>query len=130
MADINAANPPADAPCAPPDLNPRKPSIAVPPHACDCHAQIFGPPERYPYRMVRPYTPSAAGIDDYRHMLATLGIERAVIVQAGVHHGNDVTYDALRESGGKWRGIALLDARDTRGGGVRRRSVDAGVSLE
>ena len=113
MTDDDAAKTSIDAPCAPPDLNPRKPSIAVPPHACDCHAHIFGPPERYPYKSVRRYTPSAASIDDYRHMLRVLGIERAVIVQVGVHHGNEVTYDALKAAGGKWRGIALLDGSVT-----------------
>ena len=97
-------------PCAPPDLHPRKPSFEVPPHACDCHAHIFGPPVRYPYKPVRRYTPSAAGIEDYRRMLAVLGLERAVIVQPGVFYGNDVTIDALQSSDGKWRGIALLDA--------------------
>ena len=110
MSDINEAPVPVDAPCAAPDLDPRKPSIEVPPGACDCHAHIFGDPKRYPYKTVRRYTPSAASVDDYRHMLKTLGIERAVIVQTGIFHGNDVTYDVLKESNGNWRGIALLDA--------------------
>ena len=113
MSHQNELENPVDQPCAPPDLNPRKASFAVPPHACDCHAHIFGPPERYPYKTVRRYTPSAAGIEDYRHMLAVLGIERAVIVQTGIFQGNDVTYDALMSSGGKWRGIALLDGSVT-----------------
>ncbi|MCE9638714.1 MAG: amidohydrolase family protein [Betaproteobacteria bacterium] len=109
MSDLNEPKIPVDQPCAAPDLNPRRPSIAVPPGACDCHAHIFGDPARYPYKTVRRYTPSAASVDDYRHMLKVLGIERAVIVQTGIFHGNDVTYDVLQESNGKWRGIALLD---------------------
>ena len=113
MSAINEPPVPVDQPCAPPDLNPRKPSIAVPPGACDCHAHIFGDPRRYPYKTVRRYTPSAASVDDYRHMLAVLGMERAVIVQTGIFHGNDVTYDVLKESAGKWRGIALLDGSVT-----------------
>lgn len=110
MSDINEAPVPIDTPCAAPDLNPRKPSIEVPKGACDCHAHIFGDPARYPYKKVRRYTPSAATVDDYRHMLKTLGLERAVIVQTGIFHGNDVTYDVLKESNGNWRGIALVDA--------------------
>lgn len=113
MSAINEPPVSVDQPCAAPDLNPRKPSIAVPPGACDCHAHIFGDPARYPYKTVRRYTPSAASVDDYRRMLAVLGIERAVIVQTGIFHGNDVTYDVLKESGGKWRGIALLDGSVT-----------------
>jgi predicted TIM-barrel fold metal-dependent hydrolase len=62
---------------------------------------------------VRRYTPSAATVDDYRHMLKVLGLERAVIVQTGIFHGNDVTYDVLKESRGQWRGIALLDGSVT-----------------
>ena len=109
MSDSNEPAIPVDQPCPPPDLNPRQPSIAVPPGACDCHAHIFGDPGRYPYKPVRRYTPSAATVDDYRHMLDVLGVERAVIVQTGIFDGNEVTYDVLRESGGQWRGIALLD---------------------
>ncbi len=96
--------------CASPDLAPRKPHIAVPPHACDCHAHIFGSPEHYPYRARRRYTPAPAGLREYVHMLDVLGIERAVIVQPGIYRDNCVTLDALRMSGGRFRGIALLDA--------------------
>lgn len=110
MSEKNEAAVPVDTPCAAPDLNPRKPAIEVPKGACDCHAHIFGDPARYPYKKVRRYTPSAATVDDYRHMLKTLGLERAVIVQTGIFDGNDVTYDVLKESNGQWRGIALLDA--------------------
>ena len=110
MPESNIPTDPTLVPCAPPDLNPRKPSIAVPSGACDCHVHIFGPPDKYPYKPVRRYTPSHAGIGDFRRMLATLGLERAVIVQPGIFQGNVVTYDALQSAGGKWRGIALLDA--------------------
>jgi 2-pyrone-4,6-dicarboxylate lactonase len=113
MSEINEAPVPVDQPCAAPDLNPHPPSFTVPQGACDCHAHIFGDPARYPYKTVRRYTPSAATVDDYRHMLKVLGLERAVIVQTGIFHGNDVTYDVLKESGGQWRGIALLDGSVT-----------------
>jgi 2-pyrone-4,6-dicarboxylate lactonase len=113
MSEINEAPVPVDQPCAAPDLHPHPPSFAVPQGACDCHAHIFGDPVRYPYKPVRRYTPSAATVDDYRHMLKVLGLERAVIVQTGIFHGNDVTYDVLKESGGQWRGIALLDGNVT-----------------
>ncbi len=110
MSEKNESPVSLDIPCAAPDLDPHKPSFAVPQGACDCHVHIFGDPARYAYKKVRRYTPSAATIDDYRHVMRVLGLDRAVIVQTGIFHGNDVTYDALRESGGQWRGIALLDA--------------------
>jgi 2-pyrone-4,6-dicarboxylate lactonase len=103
----DAAGAPA---CQPPDLAPRKPSMAVPAHACDCHAHIFGDPARYPFVPGRRYTPAAANLDDYRAMLAQLGLERAVIVQPTIYPDNQVTIDALQAADGKWRGIARLDA--------------------
>ena len=86
------------------------PSFAVPPGACDSHAHIFGPPERYPLDPQRTFNPPKAGIEDYRRMLSTLGLQRAVIVHSGAY-GTDisVTLDALRASHGQWRGIALVD---------------------
>ena len=113
MSELNEAPVPVDTPCASPDLDPHAPSFVMPKGACDCHAHIFGDPAHYPYKAVRRYTPSAATVDDYRRMLKALGLDRAVIVQTGIFHGNDVTYDVLNESGGQWRGIALLDGSVT-----------------
>jgi 2-pyrone-4,6-dicarboxylate lactonase len=97
-----------------PDANLRKPAIDVPPNACDCHVHIFGHPDRYPLDANRRYTPSPASLDEYRTLQASLGIERAVIVHPGVHLDNQVSIDAVQASGGKWRGIALLDASVTK----------------
>lgn len=96
--------------CQSPDLAPRKPSIYVPPNACDCHAHIFGDPQHYAMRVDRRYTPAVAGLNEYRHMLSVLGLEHAVIVQPTIYHDNQVTLDALESSQGKWRGILLPNA--------------------
>jgi 2-pyrone-4,6-dicarboxylate lactonase len=96
-------------PCQPPDPFPGKPATVVPANACDCHAHIFGDPRRYPYVPNRRYTPAAAGIDEYRAVLGALGLERAVIIQPTIYTDNQITIDALAASGGKWRGIAVLD---------------------
>jgi predicted TIM-barrel fold metal-dependent hydrolase len=45
----------------------------MPAHACDCHVHIFGPPDRYPLDANRRYTPSPAGLDEYRKLQAMLG---------------------------------------------------------
>jgi 2-pyrone-4,6-dicarboxylate lactonase len=86
------------------------PSFRVPPGACDSHAHIFNPVERYPLDPNRTFNPPRAGIEDYRRMLASLGLERAVIVHSGAY-GTDtsITRDALLASGGNWRGVALVD---------------------
>lgn len=95
--------------CPNPDLNPRRPTIAVAPGACDTHAHLYEREGRYPLRANRPFTPPPVTVDDYRRMLAALGLERAVIVHSGVHEDHQVTIDALRQSNGSWRGIAVAD---------------------
>ena len=72
------------------DPNPQKPSVPVPAHACDTHAHVFGPGNTYPFIANGLYTPADALPSDFRHMLDTLGMERAVLVQPpdqrhGVH---------------------------------------------
>jgi 2-pyrone-4,6-dicarboxylate lactonase len=95
--------------CAGPDLNPRKPSFALPPGATDCHAHVFGPPQKYGHAADRLYTPPPVFLKDYIHMLDALGIERAVVVQSGVHGtNNDVIVDAIAQSHGRLKGIALI----------------------
>lgn len=90
--------------------DPGKPRLAIPPSSCDCHAHIFGPADKYPYTPHRSYTPPEASIEAYRRMLAALGFERAVIVQPSVYGtDNRCTRDAVVASGGKWRGVAVVE---------------------
>ncbi len=90
--------------------DPGKPKIAVPPKACDCHAHIIGPGEQYPFAANRSYTPPEAHREEYVHMLAALGVERAVIVQPSFYGtDNRCTYDAIVASGGRWHAVAVLD---------------------
>ena len=96
--------------CAAPRANPRKPKLVLPPGATDSHAHVFGPRGQYGYAGDRLYTPPAVFLSDYLHMLDAVGIERAVIVQSGVHGThNAVLVDALAESNGRLRAIALID---------------------
>jgi predicted TIM-barrel fold metal-dependent hydrolase len=90
--------------------DPGKPRLAVPAGSSDCHAHIFGPQDRYPYTPNRSYTPPEASIEAYRRMLGALGFERAVIVQPSVYGtDNRSTRDAVVASGGKWRGVAVVE---------------------
>lgn len=77
-----------------------KPRLLLPRLACDCHAHIFGPPDRYPFDAARTYTPPPAGVPQYLAMLETVGLERAVIVQPSVYgHDNRCTLDAVAAIG-------------------------------
>ena len=97
-----------------PDPTPRRPSRALPKGACDCHAHLFGPADRYPYHPARGYTPPDADDDAYRHLLSVLGFERAVLVQPSVYGtDNRRLIDGLQhalEQNLAWRGVAVLDA--------------------
>jgi 2-pyrone-4,6-dicarboxylate lactonase len=96
--------------CAPFDPAPRAPSFAVPPGACDCHAHVCGPATRYPYWPKRIYTPPDAVLPAYRHMLDTLGIERAVLVQPSVYGtDNRAMLDALAADPQRLRGVAVVE---------------------
>jgi 2-pyrone-4,6-dicarboxylate lactonase len=95
--------------CAGPDPNPRKPKLKLPPHACDSHAHILGPAARYAYSPARVYTPPDCLLPDYLKMLATLGVERSVLVQPSVYGtDNTVMLGAMKTAGGRFRGVAVV----------------------
>lgn len=106
---MNTATPGAP-PCASPDFNPRKPKITLPKLACDTHAHILGPIAKYAYSLARVYTPPDCLLNDYQSMLATLGVERAVLVQPSVYGSdNTVMLEAMREAGKRFRGVAVVE---------------------
>jgi len=90
--------------------DPGTPKELAPAHSCDTHAHIFGPANLYPFIPSRSFTPPEASISAYARMLSALGFERAVIVQPSVYgFDNRCTYDAVRQSGGNWRGVAVVN---------------------
>jgi len=113
--------------CYPPDPNTRKPRFTPPPNSCDTHFHVFGPPEQFPYVSTHEYTPPAAPLEHYLKMIAVIGIERAVVVQPSVHGlDNSATLDAIKNSGGRFRGVARIDDQTSKSelqrlhaGGVR-----------
>jgi 2-pyrone-4,6-dicarboxylate lactonase len=107
MAAIDVSRAPL---CAAPNAQPRAPGIALPGGACDCHAHICGPATAYSYDGERIYTPPDATIESYRHLLATLGVERAVLVQPSVYGtDNRAMLAALRMAGPGFRGVAVVE---------------------
>lgn len=92
------------------DPAPRPARFTPPPGACDCHAHVFGPLVRYPVVAERSYTPAMASLDEYQHMLATLGLQRGVIVQPSVYGtDNRATLDAVAEGGENFRAVVVVD---------------------
>ncbi len=97
-------------PCAPPDFNPRKPKLTLPPLACDTHAHILGPIAHHAYSPARVYTPPDCLLSDYQKMLAALGVARAVLVQPSVYGSdNTVMLAALHAAGSTFRGVAVVE---------------------
>lgn len=96
--------------CRPPEPNTRTPDYTPPPGACDAHCHIFGPGDRYPYAPGRSYTPPDAPLERFQELQATLGLERAVLVNASCHGvDNTVILDAIAQSDGRYRGVANVD---------------------
>jgi predicted TIM-barrel fold metal-dependent hydrolase len=95
-----------------PDPEPTTPELPTPAHACDSHAHIFGPSDRFPYAEGRGYTPPDAPVEHYLAMLDTLGIERGVCVQGNAHgYDNGAILDAIRRYPARLRAVGITDDR-------------------
>jgi 2-pyrone-4,6-dicarboxylate lactonase len=94
----------------PPDPNPKKPRLRLPPRACDSHFHVFGPHNKFPYAPNRPFTPTDAPKEDLFRLHDFLGFERGVFVQSTCH-GSDhaALVDLLAAANGRYRGVALLE---------------------
>jgi len=91
--------------------NPSRPAFAVPDGAVDAHCHVFGPANAFPYAPERKYTPADAPKEKLWALRDHLGFDRNVIVQASCHGtDNRALVDALRQSGGRARGIAVVPA--------------------
>lgn len=89
-----------------------RPAVAPPRGACDCHAHIFGPSDRFPYTDGRGYTPPDAPLEAFLAMLDTIGCDRAVVVQGNAHgFDNRAILDAVARQPDRLRGICITDAR-------------------
>ena len=100
--------------CMAPEPNTRVPKYRPPPGACDAHCHIFGPGDRYPYAPDRSYTPPDAPLERFVELQKTLGLSRAVLVNASCHGvDNTVILDAIAQSGGRYRGVANVDVSFT-----------------
>ena len=85
-------------------------AFTPPPNACDAHCHVFGPARRFPFAPGRSYTPPDSGIDDFEVLQDTLGLTRAVFVQASCHGtDNAAMLDAIERGDGRYAGVAMID---------------------
>lgn len=90
---------------------PGQPKFRPPPGSWDTHCHVFGPAERFPFAPERTYTPADMPKEALGAVHDRLGLDHAVIVQAGCHGGDHTAViDAIRAGGGTRRGIALPGA--------------------
>ena len=86
------------------------PKLKVPSGACDTHAHIIGPFDRFPLAEERGYTPPVSDLAAFEAFQKTLGIDRAVIVHPSCYGTQlDITVDALNRMGDRARGIAVVE---------------------
>lgn len=99
----------------PPHASPHSPRAFTPPaNACDAHCHVFGPADRFPFAPTRAYTPPDSGIEKFEHLQDTLGLSRAVFVQASCHGtDNSAMLDALIRGKGRYAGVAMIDESTT-----------------
>ena len=89
---------------------PSKPSFVPPAGAVDAHCHVFGPQNKFPFSPNAKYVPQDAGPEKLFALRDHLGFSRNVIVQASCHGtDNHATLDAIAKSGGKARGVAVVD---------------------
>lgn len=85
-------------------------AITLPRFACDAHCHVFGPASHFPFSPNRTYTPPDSGLSDFLALQNTLGLERAVFVQASCHGtDNSAMVDAIQRGKGRFAGVAMID---------------------
>lgn len=88
-----------------------QPSRLLPRGACDTHTHVFGPEDRFPFRLVSGYVPPVAPYETHRAMLDAIGAQRGVLVQPTVYGADSsALVDALRRSKGSLRGVVTATA--------------------
>jgi len=127
----------------PPVSNPHPPAMAFPTGACDSHAHVFGPQQRYRLLPKTHFVPHETPLSAYLRMLGTLGCERAVLVQPSVYGtDNALISEALASRSFDLRAVAVVAADVTdreleamhtlgfRGIRINTASATAGLRLE
>jgi predicted TIM-barrel fold metal-dependent hydrolase len=104
----------------------RPPTQPLPAGACDTHAHVFGPFDRFALSPNAPYRPPLAPFEEYIEMLDRVGMTNAVVVHAGAYgYDNSALLDALARGKGRLRGIAVVspDITDSKLADMNQRGV-------
>ena len=89
-------------------------AFTPPPNSVDAHCHIFGPAAQFPFAPERSYTPPDSGYADFLDLQSTLGLDRAVFVQASCHGtDNSAMLDAMERGDGRFAGVAMIDDATT-----------------
>jgi 2-pyrone-4,6-dicarboxylate lactonase len=83
---------------------PRAPHWTLPDGACacDCHAHVFGPYDRFPLAHKKHYEAPLAPAALHREMLDRTGLSRGVLIHPGAYGGDPAAVvDALSQANGK-----------------------------
>jgi 2-pyrone-4,6-dicarboxylate lactonase len=92
------------------ESEPASAAFKLPRNACDTHCHVFGPHDRFPFVANRKYTPSDTPKEAVAAKHESLGVERAVIVQASIHGtDNGAMVEMLRWRPKNYRGVAMID---------------------
>jgi predicted TIM-barrel fold metal-dependent hydrolase len=96
--------------CCPPIDTHQPVLFDLPDNACDSHAHIFGPYEKYPLSDERSYTPPENDTRRFLRHLDRFGLRRGVLVTASAcGTDNRSILDALEEYPDRLRGVAVCD---------------------
>lgn len=96
--------------CFPPNPNPKKPRLRIPPGAWDTHFHVYGPPHVFPFEKTDKYLPPACPIEHYLGIAKILGFERGVVVLPTIHGTNPaVILDAMEKADGRLKGVIRAD---------------------
>ncbi|QDL91539.1 amidohydrolase [Paroceanicella profunda] len=88
------------------------PKLKAPPGATDCHIHIYYP--GVPSAPGGPPVPEPATPEDYRQLMARLGLERVIVTQSNAFQGdNTCTLRALEEFGDIARGVVAVTPETT-----------------
>lgn len=80
----------------------------------DCHTHIYGPWKAFPLPDGAAYLPALAPMDDLLAMHDRIGVSHGVLVQAACYgRDHSALLDGIAMSGGRYRGVALVDDATT-----------------
>lgn len=89
---------------------PSPPAVPLPDLACDAHAHVLGPYDRFPLAPERSYTPPEATAQMHRTMLGALGFARGVFVQPTAYgDDNGCLIDAIAQAPHARAGIGVAE---------------------